>query len=115
KVAVKMFFETVGFPDKQFEDELICLRRAKHKNIVRCLGYCFDAQRELVPYNGECVLGEIRRRLLCFEYLPNKSLHDYLEDGSHGHEWATRYQLIEGICQGVHYLHSVERINHLDL
>ncbi|CAN6373198.1 unnamed protein product, partial [Urochloa humidicola] len=85
------------------------------KNIVRCLGYCFDAQGELVPYNGKCVLGETRRRLLCFEYLPNKSLHDYLKDGSHGHEWATRYQLIEGICQGVRYLHGVQRINHLDL
>ncbi|OEL18806.1 putative cysteine-rich receptor-like protein kinase 39, partial [Dichanthelium oligosanthes] len=91
------------------------LIRVEHKNIVRLLGYCSDTQQKVVDYNGRLVLADIRRRFLCFEYAPNKSLDDYLKDESHGSEWDTRYQLIEGICQGLHYLHKKENITHLDL
>ncbi|KAL6658418.1 hypothetical protein ACP70R_004004 [Stipagrostis hirtigluma subsp. patula] len=115
KVALKQLSRTDDFSEKQFEDELLCLIRVKHKNIVRCLGYCSDTSRQVVRYNGKYVLADIRRRFLCFEYAPNKSLHDYLKDSRHSWEWNTRYQLIEGICQGLHYLHNEERINHLDL
>jgi serine/threonine protein kinase len=31
------------------------------------------------------------------------------------HDWETNYQLIEGICQGLHYLHNKQHICHLDL
>ncbi|KAL6654366.1 hypothetical protein ACP70R_007831 [Stipagrostis hirtigluma subsp. patula] len=114
KVAVKKLFQTKDFSDKQFEDELTCLRRVKHKNIVRFLGYCADTEEEPAEYNGRFVLAEVRRRFLCFEYIPNKSLRDYLKDEPHS-DWDTRYRLIEGICDGLCYLHNVERINHLDL
>ena len=33
---------------------------------------------------------------------------------THGYEWNVRYKIIQGICQGLHYIHQ-ERINHLDL
>lgn len=29
-------------------------------------------------------------------------------------DWTKRYQIIKGICQGLHYLHE-QHINHLDL
>ncbi|KAL6908195.1 hypothetical protein ACP4OV_002365 [Aristida adscensionis] len=115
KVAVKKLYQTGHFSDKQFEDELKCLRRVKHENIVRFLGYCSDTQEKAVEYNGQFVLAEDRRRFLCFEYAPNKSLHDYLKDESQRHEWDTHYQMIKGICKGLCYLHNIERINHLDL
>lgn len=35
-------------------------------------------------------------------------------DASCGLEWRKRYQIIKGICNGLHYLH-MERIVHLDL
>lgn len=38
-----------------------------------------------------------------------------LTDETHGREWDTRYQLIEGICKVLCYLHNEEHINHLDL
>lgn len=31
-----------------------------------------------------------------------------------GYEWSTRYKIIKGICQGLHYLHQ-KGIKHLDL
>lgn len=54
--------------------EVKCLKRAKHKNIVRFLGYCADTRGEIMEYDGRHVLAEIQERLLCFEYVPNGNL-----------------------------------------
>jgi len=62
-----------------FEDELLCLIRVKHKNIVRFLGYCSDTSKKAVKHRGDYVVAEDRKRYLCFEYVPNKSLKEYLE------------------------------------
>ncbi|CAN6328978.1 unnamed protein product [Urochloa humidicola] len=115
KVAIKKLSRIDDFSEKQFEDELKCLKRVKHKNIVRLLGYCSDTPKQVVKYKGAYVLAEYRIRILCFEYVPNKSLLDYIRDQSREREWDTSYQLIEGVCRGLHYLHNKERINHLDL
>jgi serine/threonine protein kinase len=76
---VKKLSKTDEFSEKQFEDEVTCLIRVKHKNIVRFLGYCSDTQKQVVSYNGKYVMAEVRQRLLCFEYAPNKTLYDYLK------------------------------------
>jgi serine/threonine protein kinase len=68
---VKKLSKIHEFSERQFEDELICLIKVKHKNIVRFLGYCSD--------NGTYILAEVRRRFLCFEYVSNKSLKEYLK------------------------------------
>jgi len=39
----------------------------------------------------------------------------YLSDEYSGCRWDTTYQLIEGICHGLRYLHNEQRIIHLDL
>lgn len=38
-------------------------------------------------------------------------------DESHGLNWCTRYKIIKGICEGLHYLHngSNHPVYHLDL
>uniref|UniRef100_A0ACD5U825 Uncharacterized protein n=1 Tax=Avena sativa TaxID=4498 RepID=A0ACD5U825_AVESA len=87
---------------------------AKHKNIVRFLGYCADRQGIIVKYEGKLVMADIHQRLLCFEYLPNGSLHEYITDTSCEPQWRDYYQIITGICQGLHYLHQ-KKIAHLDL
>ncbi|CAL4995413.1 unnamed protein product [Urochloa decumbens] len=115
KLAVKKLYEKYDFSDKQFEEELTCLIRVKHKNIVRFLGYCSETQRKVEQHNGRFILADIRQRFLCFEYISDKSLYDYLKDESHKCDWDTTYQIIQGICQGLRYLHNEERINHLDL
>lgn len=80
KVAIKKLSRIDDFSEKQFEDELKCLKRVKHKNIVRFLGYCCDTPKEVVEYKkGEYVQAECRKRFLCFEYAPNKSLEDYIK------------------------------------
>lgn len=113
-VAVKKLTMSPTFSDDLFLDEVRCLMRTKHKNIVRFLGYCSDTQGELIEHNGRKIMAEVRQRLLCFEYVPNGSLQRYLKEKCHGNGWKIRYQFMKGICQGLHYLHK-ERINHLDL
>lgn len=76
---MKKLHNTESFTEKQFEEELTCLIRVEHKNIVRLIGYCSDTQQKVVEYNGRRVLADIRRRFLCLEYAPNRSLHDYLK------------------------------------
>ncbi|KAK3120380.1 hypothetical protein QOZ80_9AG0686610 [Eleusine coracana subsp. coracana] len=110
-VAVKkLSINLMDLSDKLFLDEVTNLMNLKHKNIVRFLGYCADSHGEIIEHR----IVETPQRLLCFEYVPNGSLQRYLKDKSHGFEWNVRYQIVKGICQGLHYLHQ-ERINHLDL
>lgn len=113
-VAVKKLFGTVDLDEKKFSEEIRCLMKAKHKNIVRFLGYCSDTQGEMVDCEGKLVLADVRKRLLCFEYLPKGSLDKQITDASFGLEWSKRYQIISGICDGLYYLHQ-NHIVHMDL
>lgn len=38
-----------------------------------------------------------------------------MTDESCGRDWDTCYQMIEGICHGLQYLHNKESITHMDL
>ncbi|XP_044405341.1 uncharacterized protein [Triticum aestivum] len=114
EVAVKKISSVHEFSDKVFMDEIMCLKRAKHKNIVRFLGYCSESQGEVMEYKGTYVMAEVQKRLLCFEYVPKGNIQDYLEEKLDENDWLIRYQIIKGICEGLHYLHE-ERISHLDL
>ena len=79
KIAVKKLSNSKDLDDKLFTHEVNCLIRAKHKNIVRFLGYCADTQGEMIKFNGRFVLADVRQRILCFEYVPNGNLYDYLK------------------------------------
>uniref|UniRef100_A0A453GSB7 Protein kinase domain-containing protein n=2 Tax=Aegilops tauschii subsp. strangulata TaxID=200361 RepID=A0A453GSB7_AEGTS len=106
-------FNTYRYED-MFQQELECLVKVKHKNVVRFLGYCVNTQGILATYNGKMVMADAREQLLCFEYLPKGSLDKYITDTSHKLQWTDCFQIITGICQGLNYLHQ-KRIVHLDL
>ncbi|VAI55683.1 unnamed protein product [Triticum turgidum subsp. durum] len=114
-VAVKRLFERFDIEEKQFNEEVICLMKAKHKNVVRFLGYCFDRQGIMANFEGKPVMADVQERLLCFEYLPRGSLDKYISGASSVLKWTERYQIIKEICEGLQYLHVQRRIVHLDL
>jgi serine/threonine protein kinase len=64
--------------EKEFNQEVDSLMRVKHTNIVRFLGYCADTQGKVWKYEGKNVMAEDRQRLLCFEFMPNGSLENYI-------------------------------------
>lgn len=78
KVAVKKLSETLDLLDQKYSREVQCLMKARHKNIVRFLGYCSETQGEMVDYVGKLVMADLRNRLLCFEFVPGGSLCDYI-------------------------------------
>ena len=78
-VAVKKLSISMDFSDTQFLEEVKCLKRVRHKNIVRFLGYCADTHGEVMEIEGKLRIVEVQQRLLCFEYVPNGSLHQCLQ------------------------------------
>ncbi|KAK3188285.1 hypothetical protein Dsin_027846 [Dipteronia sinensis] len=103
EIAVKRLSKTSRQGIEEFEKEVTLLCKLQHENVVRLLGCCTE-RNELI---------------LIFEYIPNKSLHDVLFDSRTGRvlEWKTRISIINGIAQGLLYLHEALQliIIHRDL
>ncbi|XP_066341550.1 cysteine-rich receptor-like protein kinase 25 [Miscanthus floridulus] len=116
-IAVKRLLNSHTIEDKMFHREVKSMIMVSHKNVVRFLGYCSHTEeRALFRMEGKrIIMAQDRERLLCFEYLINGSLQSYLTDELRGLEWQTRYKIIKGICDGLHYLHGENHIVHMDL
>ncbi|XP_035823067.1 uncharacterized protein [Zea mays] len=113
-VAVKKLYSYIAIEDEPFHREVDCLMNIRHHNIVLFVGYCAETQEVVVRQEGKHIFAEKRERLLCFEYLHNGSLHKHLTAEPCGLPWHICYQIIKGICLGLHYLHD-KNIIHLDL
>ncbi|KAI4321037.1 hypothetical protein MLD38_034460 [Melastoma candidum] len=90
-VAVKTLFNNRGQAEKEFRVEVEAIGRARHKNLVRLLGYCIEGAH----------------RILVYEYLDNRNLEQWL----HGETglpltWDVRMQIITGTAKGLTYLHE---------
>ncbi|TVT99143.1 hypothetical protein EJB05_55492, partial [Eragrostis curvula] len=114
KIAVKKFLEEKA-DDEQFRNEVMCLVELDHKNVVQLVGICGQSNLRLPLIRGKYIMAERRKRLICFEYLDNKSLDTHISAQSCGLEWCVRYKIIKGVCSGLDYLHVKCNIVHLDL
>lgn len=116
-IAVKRLFDLHRLEDEKFQKEVSYLMGIKHTNVVLFVGYCAKSSWEAIDQQGggSYIFAETRERLLCFEHVCNKSLDKYISDESSGLEWEMRYEIVRGICAGLHYLHEECHIVHLDL
>ncbi|CAM0948265.1 unnamed protein product [Alopecurus aequalis] len=116
-VAVKRLAENSPVPrDRIFENEVQNIMVLEHENIVKLVAYCREAHNRLVQSYGKHIIAEITETLLCYEYLPTGSLVKNLFGESSSILWDTRLKIIKGICEGIHFLHTLPNpVLHLGL
>ncbi|XP_056172875.1 G-type lectin S-receptor-like serine/threonine-protein kinase At4g27290 isoform X2 [Syzygium oleosum] len=103
EIAVKRLSKDSGQGLEEFRNEVALIAKLQHRNLVSLLGCCIDRDE----------------RMLIYEYMPNKSLNNFIfdHDKRFSLPWDGRFEIIIGIGRGILYLHQDSKLKvvHRDL
>ncbi|XP_025801712.1 cysteine-rich receptor-like protein kinase 10 [Panicum hallii] len=103
EIAVKRLAAHSGQGLEEFTNEIQLIAKLQHTNLVRLIGCCVQDEEKLLVY----------------EYMPNRSLDCFIFGQQQVQllDWEKRLHIIEGIAQGLLYLHKHSRVRiiHRDL